>query len=51
MTTIDELKAQHEGIRKILIDYGCQEYGDCIIDEICKAVSILPTTTYYVDGE
>lgn len=26
----------HNRIRSILIDYGNQEFGDCIIDEICK---------------
>ena len=47
MTTIDELKAQHEEIRKILIDYGFEEhentYSINIIDEICKAIILLPT--------
>lgn len=37
----------HEKIRNILIDYGNKEYGDCIIDEICEVVGILPTTVYY----
>jgi len=37
----------HEKIRTILIEYGCKEYGDCIIDEISEAVGILPTTAYY----
>ena len=44
---IEELKATHEKIREILIKYGNQEYGDCIIDEISVAVGILPTTIYY----
>mgnify|MGYP001766604309 CR=1 FL=1 len=42
-----ELKKIHEKIRKILIDNGCEEHGDCIIDDICYAVGILPTTVYY----
>ncbi len=46
-----ELKAQHEAIRNILIDYNCVECGDSIIDKICDAVGILPTTVYYVEGE
>jgi hypothetical protein len=25
---------KHDKLRKILIDYGCQEFGDAIIDEI-----------------
>ena len=33
----------HEKIRQILIDSGSEEYGDCIIDEICQAVNY-PTT-------
>ena len=42
-----ELKKKHESIRTILKNYDCVEYGDCIIDEISKAVGILPTTVYY----
>ncbi len=42
----DKLKAQHEAIRNILIDYNCVEYGDCIIDEICEVVGLQPTTIY-----
>ena len=34
-----------------LIDNKCEEYGDCIIDAICEAVGILPTTIYYVERE
>jgi hypothetical protein len=26
---------KHDKLRKILTDYGCEEYGDAIIDEIC----------------
>ena len=42
-----KLKEIHEAIRSILIDYNCEEYGDCIIDEICQAVNIEPTSVYY----
>jgi len=42
-----ELKRKHESIRNILIKNGSVEYGDCIIDEICDVVGMLPTTTYY----
>lgn len=45
--TTDELKEKHEAIRKVLIDYGSEEFGDCIIDDICNAVGLEPTTTYY----
>jgi hypothetical protein len=48
---IEKLKAKHKAIRDVLIDYDCEEFGDCIIDEICEAVGILPTTVYYVEGE
>lgn len=40
------LKAQevHDKLRSILIEYGNEEWGDCIIDEICMATNT-PTTT------
>ena len=44
---IEELKKVHDKIRAILIDYGNEEWGDCIIDEISIAVGIEPTTVYY----
>ena len=44
---IEALKETHEKIRSILIDYGNKEFGDCIIDEICEAVGIPPTTVYF----
>ena len=44
---IAALKETHEKIRSILIDYGNEEFGDCIIDEICVAVGIQPTSVYY----
>ena len=46
-TDIEQLKAKHEKIRTILIENGNDEFGDCIIDEICEVVGILPTTEYY----
>lgn len=48
---IEELREKHEKIRRVLMDNECEEYGDCIIDEICDAVGILPTTVYYIEGE
>lgn len=33
----------HQKLRDILIEYGSEEYGDCIIDEICQATGF-PTT-------
>ncbi len=41
-----DLKEKHEAIRLVLIDNGCKEYGDCIIDDLCNVVGILPTTAY-----
>ncbi len=46
---IKELKNKHEAIRTVLMDNGCEEYGDCIIDDICESVGILPTNVYYID--
>lgn len=48
---IEELKNKHNAIRTVLMKYNCEEYGDCIIDEICEAVGILPTIVYYIEGE
>ena len=48
---IEDLKETHEKIRTVLINNDCEEHGDCIIDEICEAVGILPTTVYYIEGE
>jgi beta-phosphoglucomutase-like phosphatase (HAD superfamily) len=47
LTDTEQLKAKHEKIRTILIENGNDEFGDCIIDEICEVVGILPTTEYY----
>lgn len=47
---VEKLKEVHEAIRKVLIDYDCEECGDCIIDEISNAVGI-PTTTVYYEEE
>jgi len=46
---MEELKEKHEAIRRILMDNGNAEYGDCIIDEICEVVGMLPTTVYYIE--
>lgn len=48
---IEELKIKHEKIRQILIDNGCEEFGDNILDEISLAVGIQPTTFYYEEGK
>lgn len=41
------LEDTHEKIRNILINHGNKEHGDCIVDEICEVVGVLPTTAYY----
>ena len=48
---VKKLRKKHEAIRTVLIDNGCNEYGDCIVDEICVAVGILPTSVYYKEGK
>lgn len=45
--SVDDLKAKHEKLRNILISYGCEEHGDCIIDEISILFGVEPTTVYY----
>jgi len=45
--TNEQLIVQHEKLREILIDYGNEEYGDVIIDEICVLFNYPPTTVYY----
>ena len=47
---IRDLKKKHEAIRKVLTDWDT-EHGDCIIDDICLAVGISPTTVYYEEGK
>ena len=48
---IQALQEKHEKIREILQKYGNEEFGDCIIDEICEAVGIPPTTVYYEEDD
>ena len=44
---ITELQKKHEKLRNILIDFGCEEFGDSIIDEISHLFGVEPTTVYY----
>lgn len=44
---IIELKEKHEKLRTILINYGCEEHGNYIIDEISELFGEKPTTVYY----
>jgi len=41
---IEYTKETHDKLREILIRYGNEEYGDCIIDEISWLFNF-PTTT------
>jgi hypothetical protein len=38
---------KHEQLRSILIEYGCEEFGDFIIDEICVLFDYPTTINYY----
>lgn len=40
---ITKILETHQKLRDILIEYGNEEYGDCIIDELCQATGF-PTT-------
>jgi ABC-type Fe3+-hydroxamate transport system substrate-binding protein len=46
----EQLKVRevHNKLRDILIDYGCEEFGDSIIDELCQATNT-PTTCDIAD--
>jgi len=33
MTVVED---KHQKLREILIDYGSEEFGDAIVDEICE---------------
>jgi len=46
-----ELKEKYEAIRMILIENYNEEYGDCIINDICEVFEIPPTTVYYLEIE
>lgn len=41
--TLLEAKEKHDKLREILIKYGSEEYGDCIVDEISWLFNF-PTT-------
>ena len=42
-----KLMATQYRIREILIKYGCEEYGDAIVDEICNATGVKNTSSLY----
>lgn len=43
----EELMEKHEELRAILIKYGNEEFGDCIVDEICALFEFPTTIEYY----
>ena len=49
-TELKNIEKKHEQLRKILIEYKCVEFGDCIIDDICEVFNY-PTTNIYYDKE
>ena len=48
---LDELEDLHNKIRNILADYGNEEFGDSIIDQISEVVGIPTTLAYYDEDE
>jgi hypothetical protein len=54
--TKEEIETTHEKLRGILINYGSEEYGDCIVDEISwlfnypTTVDITPEGGFVNDG-
>ncbi len=44
-----EIKSTHQKLREILQKYGNEEFGDCIIDEICFTFGYPTTTDTEVD--
>ena len=45
----DTANKKHEKLREILQKYGCNEYGDCIVDDISYLFDF--PTTVDVSGE
>jgi hypothetical protein len=41
----EKRNSKHNKLREILQEYGCEEFGDCIIDDICNIFDF-PTTTF-----
>lgn len=47
----EEARDTHDKLREILIKYGNEEYGDCIIDEISWLFSFPTTIDTEAEGE
>jgi len=48
--TEEELKTieeNHDKIRNILMESGAEEWGDCVIDDICNVLNYPTTIVYY----
>ena len=41
--SVKKARKVHQKLREILQDYGSQEFGDCIVDDICWLFNY-PTT-------
>lgn len=48
---IEHTKETHDKLREILIKYGCEEYGDCIVDEICWIFGFETTADIEIEEE
>ena len=48
-TELNKIEQRHINIREILIKYGSEEYGDCIIDEICDLFGYPDTNIFEVE--
>lgn len=46
---LSKIKLKHNKLRVILQSYGCEEFGDCIIDDICNLFDYPNTILYYED--
>lgn len=46
--TAEEVQRIHKSIRDVLIENGNDEYGDCIIDEICRIFNYPTTIDIYI---
>jgi hypothetical protein len=47
----EKIEAVHQKLRDILISYGSEEYGDCIVDEISFIFGFPTTTDIETEGE
>lgn len=48
-TDLELAKDLHDDLRNILIEYGNEEYGDCIVDDICNLFNYTNTVDVLVE--